>query len=66
MLIDRRRRWWWLATGVVGGLTIGFARMSVGAHWLSDVLWAFPLTLVGSWLAWWFLGFFYRSESTLD
>ncbi len=50
MLIDRRRRWWWLAGGVVGGLVIGFARVSVGAHWLSDALWAFPITLLGSWL----------------
>lgn len=50
MLIDRRRRWWWLAGGVAGGLVIGFARVSVGAHWLSDVLWAFPVTLLSSWL----------------
>ena len=50
MLIDPRRRWWWLAGGVVGGLVIGFARVSVGAHWLSDALWAFPITLLGSWL----------------
>jgi lipid A 4'-phosphatase len=50
MLIDPRRRWWWLAGGVVGGLAIGFARVSVGAHWLSDALWACPITLLGSWL----------------
>ena len=34
------------------GLTIGFARMADGAHWLSDVLWASPITLVCSWLVW--------------
>lgn len=50
MLIDRRRRWWWLAAGLAGGLAIGFARVSVGAHWLSDALWAFPVTLLASWL----------------
>jgi lipid A 4'-phosphatase len=55
MLIDRRRRWWWLAAGVLSGGLIGFARVSVGAHWLSDVLWAFPVTLIGSWLAWYIL-----------
>jgi lipid A 4'-phosphatase len=55
MLVDRRRRWWWLAAGVAGGLIIGFARISVGAHWLSDVLWAFPITLLGSWVVWYFL-----------
>lgn len=50
MLIDRRRRWWWLAGGIVGAAVVGFARVSVGAHWLSDVLWAFPVTLMASWV----------------
>jgi lipid A 4'-phosphatase len=54
ILLDRRRRWrWrWVAIGVSAGLIIGFARIAVGAHWLTDVLWAFPVTLVGSWIAW--------------
>jgi lipid A 4'-phosphatase len=56
MLIDRRRRWWWVAGGTLAGMLIGFARVSVGAHWLSDVLWAFPVTLIGSWLAWYIVG----------
>jgi lipid A 4'-phosphatase len=60
MLIDPLRRRWWLAAGVFGGLTIGLARMSVGAHWLSDVLWAFPITLLTSWLVWHVLALFYR------
>ena len=55
MLIDRRRRWWWVTGGVLSGLLIGFARVSVGAHWLSDVLWAFPVTLIGSWIVWFLL-----------
>lgn len=52
MLVDRRRRVIWGALGVVSGITIGFARMADGAHWLSDVLWASPITLVCSWLVW--------------
>ena len=52
ILIDRKRRRAWAVAGVVGGLTIGFARMADGAHWLSDVLWASPITLLTSWLVW--------------
>ena len=52
MLVDRKRRVLWGATGVVAGLTIGFARMSDGAHWLSDVLWASPITMLTSWVVW--------------
>ena len=37
---------------MVAGLTIGFARMSAVDHWLSDVLWAFPITLATSWVVW--------------
>lgn len=65
MLIDRRRRWLWLVGGVVCGVIIGFARVSVGAHWLSDALWAFPITLVGSWLVWLFLRRFHQGGETL-
>ncbi len=50
MLIFPRRRGWWLGAGIIGGIVIGFARVSVGAHWLSDALWAFPITLLGTWL----------------
>jgi len=60
MLLDPRRRWRWVATGVAAGLLIGVARMSVGAHWLSDVLWAFPITLLTSWGVWTVLTFFYK------
>lgn len=59
MLLDPRRRWYWVSSGVAAGLLIGLARMSVGAHWLSDVLWAFPITLLSSALVWLVLGFFY-------
>ena len=52
MLVDRKRRIAWGAAGIAAGLTIGFARMADGAHWLSDVLWASPVTLVTSWLVW--------------
>jgi lipid A 4'-phosphatase len=52
MLLDPRRRWRWVATGVVVGLAVSLARVSVGAHWLSDVLWAWPVTLLVSGLVW--------------
>ena len=56
MLLDPRRRWRWVATGVVAGLAVSLARVSVGAHWLSDVLWAFPVTLLTGGLVWLVLG----------
>lgn len=61
ILLDRRRAWRrrWIAIGVGAGAIIGFARISVGAHWLTDVLWAFPVTLVGSLIAWAILRRFY-------
>lgn len=52
MLIHARRRKWWLLVGTASGLAIGFSRMSAVAHWLSDVLWASPITLMSSWLIW--------------
>lgn len=52
MLIDKRRKVVWAVVGMSSGLTIGFARMADGAHWLSDVLWASPITLLCSWLVW--------------
>ena len=55
MLVDRRRRVLWGAVGVASGLTIAFARIADGAHWLSDALWACPITLIASWLTWKFL-----------
>lgn len=52
MLVHRRRQMVWGAVGVASGLIIGFARMADGAHWLSDVLWASPITLACSWIVW--------------
>ena len=52
MLVQRRRALAWATSGVLAGLVIGFARMADGAHWLSDVLWACPITLVCSWVVW--------------
>ncbi len=52
MLVQRSRRIGWGIAGVVSGPTIGFSRMADGAHWLSDVLWASPITLLCSWLVW--------------
>ncbi len=52
MLVHRRRRVQWAAVGMAAGWTIGFARMSDAAHWLSDALWAAPITLLCSWVVW--------------
>lgn len=46
------RRWAWALLGSVCGLLIGFARVAEGAHWLSDVLWAYPVTLLACWPIW--------------
>lgn len=62
-LVHRRRQRLWAAAGVASGLLIGFARMADVAHWLSDVLWAFPITLGTSWLVW-KLMLLYRKPST--
>jgi lipid A 4'-phosphatase len=55
MLVNPRRQRLWAVIGISAGWVIGFARMSAGAHWLSDVLWAFPITLISSWIVWKFL-----------
>jgi lipid A 4'-phosphatase len=52
MLVQRRRALVCGMAGVTAGLVIGFARMADGAHWLSDVLWASPITLTCSWVVW--------------
>ena len=62
-LVHRRRSRRWAAVGVLSGLVIGFARMADVAHWLSDVLWAFPITLLCSWLVWKALLRLYRKPS---
>jgi lipid A 4'-phosphatase len=51
-LVHRRRQIAWAVAGTGAGLAVAFARMSDKAHWLSDVLWAFPITLLTSWLVW--------------
>lgn len=59
-LVQRRRQRLWALVGVTAGLVIGFARMADVAHWLSDVLWAFPITLIANWLVWKALLWLYR------
>lgn len=51
-LVHPRRQRLWTALGLASGATIGFARMADSAHWLSDVLWAGPITLICSWTVW--------------
>lgn len=48
MLVDRKRKVLWLTVGTITGLLIGFARISNMDHWASDVLWAYPVTLLTS------------------
>jgi len=52
MLVNRRRIKFWAVAGISAGLLIGFSRMSNVAHWLSDVIWAAPVTLACSWVIW--------------
>ena len=52
LLVLPQRRRLWAITGTAAGVVIGFARMSDVAHWFSDVLWAYPITLATSWLVW--------------
>lgn len=52
LLLYRRRAKTWLLIGTLAGMTIGLARASAMAHWLSDILWAYPITLLSSWLVW--------------
>lgn len=58
-----RRRKLWIATGVLAGGLVGFSRMAAAGHWLSDVLWAFPITWLTSWLVWCALRRLYASPS---
>jgi lipid A 4'-phosphatase len=52
MLLQRRRAVTWAALGLGSAALIAFARMSDKAHWLSDTLWAGPITLLTCWLVW--------------
>jgi lipid A 4'-phosphatase len=52
LLLFRRHTKTWLVIGTLAGLTVGLARAAAMAHWLSDILWAYPITLVSSWLVW--------------
>ena len=60
MLIQPRRQKRWACAGLLAGAVIGFARMADMAHWLSDVLWAGPITLVCSWAIWLALSRLYK------
>ena len=66
MLIQPRRKIAWTVVGVSAGLLIGFSRMSDVAHWLSDVLWAAPITLICSWVIWKALTKWYPNPTPID
>ena len=63
MLVHQRRRRAWAVAGCAAGVLIGFARMADMAHWLSDVLWAAPITWVCSYLVWRALVWAYRPRN---
>ena len=48
----RRGRRYWLVAAMVGGAMVGLLRMLVGAHFLSDVLFAILFTLFCNALCW--------------
>lgn len=57
--IWRRRHpamaWTALLGSLLLGLTVGYARMAVGAHYLSDILWSFFITFLVSHLLYYFV-----------
>lgn len=62
MLAHTRRRRAWALAGGAAGVLIGFSRMADMAHWLSDALWAAPITWICSWLVWRALVWVYRDR----
>ncbi|MEO0423840.1 MAG: phosphatase PAP2 family protein [Pseudomonadota bacterium] len=50
--LGTRRRYPWLLAGLGGALGVGFARMAVGAHWLSDVLFSYWIVGASLSLTW--------------
>ena len=64
MLLQRKRQVLWAVLGAAAGGLIGFARMADSAHWLSDTLWACPITLLSSWLVWQLLLRVYPTQAT--
>jgi lipid A 4'-phosphatase len=62
MLVQARRRRSWAVLGCTAGVLVGFSRMADMAHWLSDALWAAPITWLCSWLVWRALVWAYRDR----
>lgn len=60
MLLHRRRAARWATVGLGSAALIAFSRMSDQAHWLSDTLWAGPITLLSCWVVWRLLARVYR------
>lgn len=53
---NRRAARRWLAGGLIAGTVIGLVRMSSGAHWFSDVVWAGVFIYFISYLSAWICG----------
>jgi len=45
---DRRRAYAWLAGGLLFGVVMSIARITQGAHFLSDTLWAFGVVALSA------------------
>lgn len=58
--------WWGLGFGLLFGYAIGLARMSVGAHYLSDVLWSGWMMAGAAWLVYYPLMNMPRREQALE
>jgi lipid A 4'-phosphatase len=51
--VDRRRRYAWMTAGLLGALGVGAARIAVGGHWLSDVVFSYWIVGASLALTWW-------------
>jgi membrane-associated PAP2 superfamily phosphatase len=58
--LSRKRKAFYLALTVILGLTLGLTRMSMGGHFLSDILWSGYLVFFVAWLI--YYGWYDRSS----
>jgi membrane-associated PAP2 superfamily phosphatase len=58
--LSRKHKAFYLALTVIFGLTLGLTRMSMGGHFLSDILWSGYLVFFVAWLI--YYGWYDRSS----